>query len=205
MRTPVRSKFTVAAAVGLVVVIGGGLAGADTPSPGSSTIYACRNGGNGTLRQVDGPTGCRGNETLIQWAVTGPQGAQGLVGPAGPTGSTGPAGPAGPEGPPGQSPPRFFARLAADGTIQESSKNIVAAFTGRVSGSTGFYIVQFDTTLDVNNTCVPIATVFDNMFPVPSNPSYATVFWEGFHQVGITTFDPSGNSKDESVDVAVMC
>lgn len=60
----------------------------------STTIYACVNNSDGTLRLVTATTTCKTNEHLVTWSVTGPQG------PAGPAGPQGPAGPAGTGTPP---------------------------------------------------------------------------------------------------------
>src|SRR5579864_3470148 len=71
----------------------------------TTTIVACEQNQNGSLRVVTDPSDCRANsETPISWNTTGPAGPPGPAGPQGPkgdTGSTGPAGPQGPQGPSG--------------------------------------------------------------------------------------------------------
>lgn len=59
-------------------------------SPPASTIHACYNDTNGSLRRVNSPADCHTHETAISWNASGP---------AGPTGPPGPPGPAGPAGP----------------------------------------------------------------------------------------------------------
>jgi len=70
-----------------------GLAGA---SAKSDVIVACQKPGKGFLRVVRDAAGCKQNERVVRWNVSGPAGAPGLTGPIGP------AGPAGPTGPPGE-------------------------------------------------------------------------------------------------------
>jgi hypothetical protein len=70
-------------------------------SSAQTVIYGCYNSSNVNLRIVSQNTACSGNETAINWNVTGPQGPQGPIGPTGATGPQGPAGPQGPQGVPG--------------------------------------------------------------------------------------------------------
>lgn len=76
-----------------------------------------------------GPTGATGSTGPT--GTTGPIGATGPTGPTGPTGAAGPAGPTGatgaqgPEGPPGVA--LAWARVHADGTIEQDSGNITVA------------------------------------------------------------------------------
>ena len=67
-------------------------------------VYACLTPG-GQLRDVttDGPPDCAGNNTLISWNQTGPQGE---IGPTGPQGEPGPEGPEGDQGEPGPEGPK---------------------------------------------------------------------------------------------------
>lgn len=78
-----------------------GLADASAQTP-PSTIYACLNPGNGSLRVVGATQACRPNETRIQFNTAGEPGPQGPPGPRGPQGEPGAAGGPGPQGPQGE-------------------------------------------------------------------------------------------------------
>ncbi len=108
-------KNRIRTAIGLAmaaVVIGGGIAVADSPTA-ADVITGCYDRSGGNLRVIDAADRCKSSETRIQWNEQGPVGAAGPSGPSGPagqagaqgdkgdTGDTGPAGPAGTNGEPG--------------------------------------------------------------------------------------------------------
>src|SRR6476469_8121109 len=122
-------------AVAAPLALGASVAFGSIPDSGG-VIHGCYLS-NGNLRVVDSPSAtCKSNETALDWSTTGPAGPAGPAGPKGDTGATGPAGPQGPPGPTGpqgatgatgpQGPAgapaiRFFAHMAADGTLIASS------------------------------------------------------------------------------------
>jgi hypothetical protein len=82
--------------VGVALASGVGIAVAAIPDSGG-VIHGCYLS-NGNLRVVDTATGCKNNETTLNWNQSGPTGQRGPTGPAGNRGPTGAAGPAGPKG-----------------------------------------------------------------------------------------------------------
>lgn len=55
----------------------------------STTVSACVNNSSGAVKIVGPSTACNGNETLMTWNVTGPEGSAGSEGPVGPQGIPG--------------------------------------------------------------------------------------------------------------------
>jgi hypothetical protein len=145
----------------------------------------------------------------------GPQGPQGDTGPAGPAGpqgpkgDTGPAGPQGPKGDPGaQGPagadaPRFFAHMAADGTLIAHSPNVDLNpnFTGKFNNSTGQYQVRFFA--DVTQ-CAPVSTLHTDG-AAGTIVGFTTTGFTSSSQVSVHIFDPNGTRIDAPFDVIVAC
>jgi len=100
-------RTLVGGAVASLLVAGGGIAFA---AGGSNTIDGCYNNTNGTLRVLTSTaSGCKPNETAIQWNQEGAPGVQGQQGDPGVQGETGPQGPqgeTGPQGPQGETGPQ---------------------------------------------------------------------------------------------------
>lgn len=86
---------------GVVAIVAAAAGVATTALLADETVNACRNRSTGVLRVPAPGSGCRGDETPLQWSVRGPAGPMGPAGPAGPAGGMGAAGPAGPAGPVG--------------------------------------------------------------------------------------------------------
>jgi hypothetical protein len=96
-----RAAFPVAlVALAALALMGAAIAGASTTAD-SEQIYGCVDS-RGTLRVVDDGE-CNRRETLITWAVQGPEGPVGSAGPEGPEGPVGPAGVTGEAGADGRS------------------------------------------------------------------------------------------------------
>jgi hypothetical protein len=148
----------------------------------------------------------------------GPKGDNGAAGPAGPAGPTGPAGPPGPQGAPGQqgskgdtgapgqSATRFFARMAADGTVLAKSATVDDTnpnFTGKFTfpGSVGQYQIRFDRSII---DCVPVASAHARTLQ-PADAFYVTVFFTSNTQVGVTVYDADGNPVNQAFDLVVEC
>lgn len=93
----------VAAAVGALVVLAGGMLVASAAEPAATVINACVDRNFGDVRVIDPSKGgsCRFYETATSWNKQGPAGPQGIPGATGPAGAIGPAGATGAAGPQG--------------------------------------------------------------------------------------------------------
>lgn len=122
-------------------------------------VYACLTPG-GQLRNVttDGPPNCPGNNTLISWNQTGPQGDIGPQGPQGPKGDEGKIGPEGPEGDPGtfsgtfESEDKAFSiSVTNDGISLSGPDNEIVLAHGSIliSNSGGLAEIEFDSSGDI--------------------------------------------------------
>jgi large repetitive protein len=117
-----------------VVLAAAGVAGAALQADG--VINACRSKSTGVLRVPSPGTSCKGDETPLQWNVTGPAGPAGAAGPPGPAGATGaagPIGPAGPAGPAGPVGPRGPAGPASVSALQGSACTTAAGSWGTIA------------------------------------------------------------------------
>ena len=131
------------AAVAVAAAAGAGV----TALLAEETINACRNRSTGVLRVPTPGSGCKGDETPLQWSVRGPAGPAGPPGPTGPAGATGatgavgPAGPrgatgaTGPQGPPG---PVSVAALAGTGCTTAAGTWGTLAVTTAPAGTVSF-------------------------------------------------------------------
>jgi type VI secretion system secreted protein Hcp len=89
----------------------------------TSTLRACAQTGDGSLRLVTDGTACKKNETAVSWNVVGP------VGPAGTTGAAGRDGRDGLQGPQGVAGPQGPAGAAGSGGTASSPDAIQGNFT----------------------------------------------------------------------------
>ncbi|GAA0924787.1 hypothetical protein GCM10009554_03810 [Kribbella koreensis] len=90
----------VAAAVGALVVLGGGMLVASAAEPATTTIHACVDKNFGDLRVIDPAKGgsCRFYENPTSWNQQGPKGDPGTPGAAGAPGAPGAKGEKGDKG-----------------------------------------------------------------------------------------------------------
>lgn len=143
-----RGYRIVSLAFALVLVISAGSAYVVFGGNHDVVVYACLTPG-GQLGSVttDGPPNCPGNNTLISWNQTGPQGETGPEGPEGPQGETGPEGPEGPEGDQGE--PGTFSGIfeSEDGEFSISVTNDGISLRGPSSE-----IVLDQTTMLISNS-----------------------------------------------------
>ena len=121
-------------------------------------------------------------------------GPQGVAGPTGATGATGAAGNAG---------PKFFARMAADGTVIVSSPNVDPNpnFTGKFSNSTGKYQVRFFA--DISG-CVPVSNIHTDGSQ-GQIVGFTTTGFTSSSQVAVHIYDAAGGEINATYDVIVVC
>ena len=169
--------------VAVVAVTGAGGAYAAIPSS-DETITACKDA-DGVLRVIDPDADetC-GRAEPLTWNKTGPAGPQG---PTGPAGSTGPA---------GKDAKVDFVRLAADGTVEATSRGdiTVAHQTGLV-GPKG----KYDFTIPNGGSCAPWATF--------EWPHHATFKWIAATQtLAVTTYLALGTTAvDAAFTLYLIC
>jgi hypothetical protein len=106
-------RTAAALAASAAVLAGAGAAAAAVPGP-DGVINGCYDA-SGKVRVLDSSAAksCGGNETVLNWNQTGPQGPKGDTGPQGPQGemgTQGPKGEMGSQGPAGPAGPSSFAR-----------------------------------------------------------------------------------------------
>jgi hypothetical protein len=173
---------------------------------------------------------CKNHETSVSWNQTGPAGPVGPIGPQGPigpigpkgdagatgqqgpigpkgdTGATGQQGPIGPKGDTGQagvSPVRFFAHMAADGTLIASSSNVDTNpnFTGKFSNSTGKYQVRFFADI---TECAPVSNIHTDG-SLGQIVGFTTTGFTSSSQVAVHIYAADGTEINAPFDVIVAC
>jgi hypothetical protein len=149
------SYANVAATLALVFAMGGGAIAASGGFSSGNTLQACVDE-QGVMRLVKAGKRCKHGQTKVAWNQQGVPGAQGATGAAGAAGATGATGPGGPPGAPGANgadganglPTNvMWAKIGAEGTIEEGHGVTEVKDSGKSP-----YTVRFES--DVTNCAV---------------------------------------------------
>jgi hypothetical protein len=156
---------TTIAALGLA----GGVAYATIPD-GGGVIHTCYLKSGGALRVVDSPaSGCKSNESPLDWNANGPTGPTGATGAAGATGATGPTGATGATGATG-----LGANLTSVYSVDSNNVHVGAGLLGTVEADCHNGDVAIGGNFGVNGP-VNFSVYFAGTHILPANIGSATL------------------------------